>query len=178
MKLRLSTVLGLLLLLAARARAEPEGRQLHPVPRYGHSVAFDSARGKAVMFGGGVSLTSSSGTYNGETWEWNGTAWTAFPISGPSARGERAMAYDAARRTTVLFGGKLGPPLGRSDQTWARATDCYPDCTIDGARTVADFGCFQTKFVAADPYADCNGDGARTVADFGCFQTRFVTGCP
>ena len=55
---------------------------------------------------------------------------------------------------------------------------CYPDCNGDGALTVSDFGCFQTKFVAADPYADCNGDGVRTVADFGCFQTKFVQGCP
>ena len=55
---------------------------------------------------------------------------------------------------------------------------CYPDCNADGARTVADFGCFQTKFVAADPYADCNKDGAFTVSDFGCFQTAFVSGCP
>jgi hypothetical protein len=55
---------------------------------------------------------------------------------------------------------------------------CYPDCNADGALTVADFGCFQTRFVAGDPYADCNGDGQRTVADFGCFQTRFVSGCP
>ena len=58
------------------------------------------------------------------------------------------------------------------------AAVCYPDCNTDGQLTVADFGCFQTKFVAGDPYADCNGDGQRTVADFGCFQTRFVTGCP
>ena len=56
--------------------------------------------------------------------------------------------------------------------------DCYPDCNADGATTVADFGCFQTKFVAGDPYADCNADGALTVADFGCFQTKFVVGCP
>ena len=55
---------------------------------------------------------------------------------------------------------------------------CYPDCNEDGALTIADFGCFQTRFVAADPYADCNGDGALTVADFGCFQTRFFVGCP
>jgi hypothetical protein len=27
-------------------------------------------------------------------------------------------------------------------------------------------------------YADCNGDGQLNVADFGCFQTRFVLGCP
>ena len=55
---------------------------------------------------------------------------------------------------------------------------CYPDCNTDGAITVADFGCFQTMFVAADPHADCNADGALTVADFGCFQTEFVAGCP
>jgi hypothetical protein len=55
---------------------------------------------------------------------------------------------------------------------------CYADCSDDAALTVADFGCFQTKFVAGDPYADCNADGALTVADFGCFQTGFVAGCP
>ena len=64
------------------------------------------------------------------------------------------------------------------DVSLAPDAACYPDCNADGALTVADFGCFQTKFVAGDPYADCNGDGVRTVADFGCFQTRFVHGCP
>ena len=57
-------------------------------------------------------------------------------------------------------------------------TSCYADCSGDGALTVADFGCFQTKFVLGDPYADCTGEGTLTVADFGCFQTSFVTGCP
>ncbi len=56
--------------------------------------------------------------------------------------------------------------------------ECYPDCTGEGALTVADFGCFQTRFVAGEPYADCTADGLLTVADFGCFQTRFVMGCP
>jgi hypothetical protein len=55
---------------------------------------------------------------------------------------------------------------------------CYPDCNADGVLTVADFGCFQTAFVAGDPYADCNADGVLAVADFGCFQTGFVAGCP
>ncbi len=55
---------------------------------------------------------------------------------------------------------------------------CYPDCTLDGSLTVADFGCFQTKFVAGDPYSDCNADQQLTIADFGCFQTEFVAGCP
>jgi hypothetical protein len=55
---------------------------------------------------------------------------------------------------------------------------CYPDCNSVGGLTIADFGCFQTRFVAGDPYADCNGVGGLTIADFGCFQTRFVQGCP
>ncbi len=55
---------------------------------------------------------------------------------------------------------------------------CYPDCNADNLLTIADFGCFQTKFVAGDPYADCNGVGGLTIADFGCFQTGFVAGCP
>lgn len=55
---------------------------------------------------------------------------------------------------------------------------CYADCNGDGALTVADFGCFQTAFVAGSPLADCNGDGALTVADFGCFQTKYTQGCP
>ncbi len=55
---------------------------------------------------------------------------------------------------------------------------CYPDCNNDGQLTVADFGCFQTRFVLGDPYADCNQSGTLTVADFGCFQTAFVAGCP
>ena len=58
------------------------------------------------------------------------------------------------------------------------SAECYADCNTDGALTVADFGCFQTWFVAGAPYADCDGNGSLTVADFGCFQTEFVAGCP
>ncbi len=55
---------------------------------------------------------------------------------------------------------------------------CYADCNGDSGLTVADFGCFQSRFVAGDPYADCNASGALTVADFGCFQSKFAAGCP
>lgn len=55
---------------------------------------------------------------------------------------------------------------------------CYPDCNQSASLTVADFGCFQTKFAGNDPYADCNADQLFTVADFGCFQTKFAQGCP
>ncbi len=62
---------------------------------------------------------------------------------------------------------------------WPGITEtCYPDCNNSGELTVADFACFQTRFVATDTYADCNGTGTLSVADFACFQTKFVQGCP
>jgi hypothetical protein len=68
--------------------------------------------------------------------------------------------------------------FGSDPGVGATVTSCYPDCDGSGTLTVADFGCFQTRFVLQDPYADCNGAGGFTVADFGCFQTAFVAGCP
>jgi hypothetical protein len=63
-------------------------------------MAYDSARGVTVLFGGNPGFVASS-----ETWEWNGIAWSQRRVSGPPARGYHAMAYDSARRVTVLFGG-------------------------------------------------------------------------
>ncbi len=55
---------------------------------------------------------------------------------------------------------------------------CYADCNKTGNLTIADFTCFQARFVAGDPYADCNNSTTLTVADFTCFQAKFVAGCP
>lgn len=55
---------------------------------------------------------------------------------------------------------------------------CYADCNGDSLLSLADFGCFQTKFALGDPYADCNQDGGLDLADFGCFQSGFAIGCP
>ncbi len=76
-------------------------------------MAFDSARGKTVLFGG----SATSGVLS-DTWEWNGTAWTErFPATTPSARAAHAMAFDSARGATVLFGGAESTGAGLSD-TW------------------------------------------------------------
>lgn len=79
-----------------------------------------------------------------------------------------------------LFAGGAAGNVAAFDNVRVEAVSaaCYADCNGDGVLTVADFGCYQTAFVANNPYADCNCDGTRTVADFGCFQTRFVVGCP
>src|SRR5258705_284741 len=67
---------------------------------FDQGMAFDSARGVIVLFGG-----NTNGAYSDETWEWNGTVWTQRMVSGPSGRSQHRIAYDSGRAVTVLFGG-------------------------------------------------------------------------
>src|SRR5262249_19673244 len=61
------------------------------------------ARGRTVLFGGTVSCC---GNDFADTWEWDGTEWRlALPAVSPPAHAYHALAYDAARGETVLFGG-------------------------------------------------------------------------
>src|SRR5438477_230836 len=41
-------------------------------PRLDPAVAYDSARGRIVLFGG---QDPKTGSYLGDTWEWNGYGW-------------------------------------------------------------------------------------------------------
>ncbi len=78
-----------------------------PSARYGHAMAFDVARGLAILHGGSTGAS--------ETWAWNGSDW--LPRSAGPARQQHAMAYDSIRGRVVLFGGSGGgvPALG---DTW------------------------------------------------------------
>jgi len=71
-------------------------------------MAYDSARGKVVLFSG---LDASSAAIS-DMWEWDGTArtWTEITVTGtkPSARNDAAMAYDSERHKLMLFGGNDG----------------------------------------------------------------------
>lgn len=89
-----------------------------PVARMGAAASFDSIRGRTVMFGGLGPVASSAPLAFGDTWEWNGSTWTAAAPAGsrPAARMHATMAFDAARGHTVLFGG-LGPGEKRPE-TW------------------------------------------------------------
>ena len=87
-----------------------------PVPREFHAMAYDSAHGRTVLFGGAIG--SLNPVYLGDTWEWDGAGWTQRASSGPAPRNYHAMAYDSAHGRVVLFGGVTGvysPGLG---DTW------------------------------------------------------------
>ncbi|MBN1607496.1 MAG: hypothetical protein JW940_12735 [Polyangiaceae bacterium] len=101
--------------LPVRAQTWTERNQgkLRPPARAGHAMAYDTARQRVVLFGGG------DGGWLGDTWEWDGGAWTqCTPATSPPKRHSHAMAYDAARKRVILFGGvQLSTPYILAD-TW------------------------------------------------------------
>ena len=83
-----------------------------PPPRSAFSLAYDSARDRAILFGG----------YNGvplrDTWEWDGTTWLPrASMVMPPARYHATLVYDSWRRRTVLFAGAVSSTAYLSD-TW------------------------------------------------------------
>ena len=97
-------------------------QDIGPSPRLRSTMAYDSGRGRTVLFSG-------SGALNFEdTWEWDGANWTQMADSGPSARFGSAMAYDAERRQTVLFSGSRIPPdtWGWDGTNWTQLADNGP----------------------------------------------------
>ncbi len=105
-----------------------------PSARRGHELAFDRARGRLVLFGGcpatnGSDLTDCTGfNWLGDTWEWDGATWVDVTPAdaSPVRRMEAAVAYDAARAVTVLFGGLhttvLPEPIAVDTWDWSGAS--------------------------------------------------------
>lgn len=72
-----------------------------PPPRSDGCLAYDSARGQAVLFGG-----RSGAVDLGDTWIFAGGAWQQQgPRTSPSPRSDVACAYDPVRDVVVLVGG-------------------------------------------------------------------------
>ena len=88
----------------------------YPRARAYHALAYDVARGRAVMFGGhpGGGFDPAS-----DTWEWDGAAWHDASVPGsPIAREGHSLAYDATRGRVVLFGGRIGGGFTPTSDTW------------------------------------------------------------
>ncbi|MFM9995590.1 MAG: hypothetical protein ACKVU4_07290 [Phycisphaerales bacterium] len=154
---------------------------------FGVGVWAISRDGFGGAFVGGTTTGSFGGPHAGGNDAWiahvaGGTsvAWV-HQLGTPQLDGTDALALAGPGRVFAAGStlGNLATGGGGGEDAWlARYDLCYPDCTGDGAQTVADFGCFQSRYVLADPYADCNGSGSLTIADFGCFQNKYVLGCP
>ena len=95
-----------------------------PGPRVGHASAYDDARGVTVVYGGwdgwrpGRQICPDGSNailqrcFYRDLWEWDGEAWHERVPDDPEQDGNpwpqegHAMAYDALREVTVLFGGQ------------------------------------------------------------------------
>lgn len=91
--------------------AGPSARQL---PR----MVYDLPRAQTVLFGG---YDTAAGAANAETWLFDGTAWTqAAPVTSPPPLDTFAMAFDAGRSVTTVFGGvdSNNFPASITDATW------------------------------------------------------------
>lgn len=83
-------------------RASVEG----PAGRRDYAMAFDSRRGVVLLYGGAAGSGPTTQRF-ADLWEWDGTVWRQVPqrMPTPGHRYVSAMAYDAARDRTVLYGG-------------------------------------------------------------------------
>lgn len=95
-----------------------------PQPRASQAMAYDAARGRVVLFGGGADRL----IHFGDTWEYDGETWTeTSPGVSPVRRWASAMAYDEERERIVLFGGafsleQYGDTWEYDGQTWTEVT--------------------------------------------------------
>ena len=99
----------------------PDGDPLPAGDRSEAAIAFDTARGRAVLFGG---RDPQSNKPLGDTWEWQGGTWTKMAPAGPMprARSGHALAYDPVRKNVVLFGGNVDDGPIADTWTWDGAT--------------------------------------------------------
>ncbi len=114
----LSIVLALLAPYTVAAQA------IAPPAVYSVGAAFDSARNRVVVFGG-----FGSGGYVGDTWEWNGSAWSNAGSAGPSARNSPALVYDSKRDRVLMFGGDARP-TGDLGDMWERVGGTWRQLNI------------------------------------------------
>lgn len=78
-----------------------------PGPRNMATVAYDTKRHRAVLFGGLTLWNGEKWVYDSSTWEWDGQDWAQIdtPVA-PTGRILHAMAYDEAREKVILYGGE------------------------------------------------------------------------
>lgn len=85
-----------------------------PPARTVHAMAYDSQRGRTVLFGG-----YGSSLFAADTWVWDGVSWAQAATAGPPGRDSFAMAYDSQRGRVVLFGGRSVPgSMVLPNDTW------------------------------------------------------------
>src|SRR5580700_11308191 len=113
-----------------------------PPPRFGASMAYDTADGYLVLFGGGGFYQDR--TLLNDTWSFVSGQWTPqHPVTSPSIRAYAAMDYDASLGKVLLFGGEentifSGDTWEYSDGNWTHLVLTKAPSPRQGATLVYD----------------------------------------
>lgn len=108
----------------------PQQHRFRPPVREEAGTAYDEANRLTVLFGGSVpTWKESCACYDGytplgDTWVWDGAAWSQVTTPGPTPRRGPAMAYDASSRQVLLFGG-YGPADPQRPDDWSYLGDTW-----------------------------------------------------
>jgi len=167
-----------------------------PLARQQHALAYDSQRGKVVMFGGTSGNLSGMGD---DTDDYSGPAgWSSLFTSGPPPRARHAMVYDSFRGRMVLFGGASGST--QYGDTWELIvngptftqrpldTNTFPCATVSLTATATGVGPLQYQWLRDGfPLSDEGRiSGATTnklvingvrVSDDGAYQLAVISAC-
>lgn len=147
-----------------------------PAVEHVHSleIADFDRDGKTDVFAGQMHISAAREVVIYHNVDGAGTVWSRHVLSTGGTHNAQVGDIDSDGDFDIVGSNYTGnPPL-----TLWRNLFCFPDCDLDTFLTIADFGCFQTRFSLVEPYADCNADGLLNLADFGCFQSWFALGCP
>ena len=98
-----------------------------PSARANHSMVFDTAEHRLVLFGG----VDKRNRFLNDLWSWDGSNWNRIGSGGPEPRIDAAMVYDGRRERIVLFGGQNFPTVYGDTwewdgKSWAEATTSGP----------------------------------------------------
>jgi hypothetical protein len=111
-----------------------------PIQRQYPSIAFDSMRGKLMVFGGRSSVDSG---YKNDIYEWSGVdaTLTNRTTGGtkPDVRYQAAMVYDSKRDRLLMFGG-YGTMVYDDLWAWAPTTREWTQISFTGTRPTARYG--------------------------------------
>jgi len=103
-----------------------------PSPRGSPALAYNSAAGNVVLFGG---IIANLGYLN-DTWTWDATNWTQrFPLTSPPALNAPDVAYDPGLSAVVMFDGSY------ENATWTwngtNWTQIFPSNALPAGRAAA-----------------------------------------
>ncbi len=104
-----------------------------PFQRQYPSIAFDTKRGKLMVFGG----YGSDGLYKQDIWEWSGVDGQLFNRTTvdtkPVGRYQAGMVYDSKRDQLLLWGG-AGTGVTNDVWSWAPMTRTWTMLSVTGAQ--------------------------------------------